>query len=71
MTKLLNSYSSMDCESLKKYAFNTHDNCYLNPGYKSKGFCQIVNNNKLTLLKTFNPFENFNDFFNELSFKQV
>ena len=31
----------MTCSNLAKYAFDTHVECYVNPGYVSKGLCSI------------------------------
>ena len=31
----------MNCEQLKEYAFDSHPDCYLNPGYGSKGICYL------------------------------
>ena len=36
-----NSVNAMNCEQLKEYAFNSHPDCYLNPGYGSKGICYL------------------------------
>lgn len=32
----------MNCTSFKKYAFEGHVDCFTNPGYESKGICQIA-----------------------------
>lgn len=42
MYKLLDS-SLNECDSIKDYAFETHLDCYLTPGYGSKSVCEVWN----------------------------
>ena len=52
MNKLLDKYENMNCNQLAKYAFETHVNCYVDPGYGSKGLCAIWANQNLVGLMT-------------------
>jgi hypothetical protein len=54
MFKLNNeSIISMDCKQLKEYAFDSHPDCYINPGYGSKGICSLwASKNSVGLIQT-------------------
>jgi hypothetical protein len=41
MGKLIESSSSLSCKGVSDYAFDTHVQCYLNPGYGSKSICDL------------------------------
>ena len=57
----------MDCDAIKTYAFETHVDCYLNPGFDSKSFCEIVISNVLGLGFVYE----FQDFMSQDALKQV
>lgn len=59
--------SSLNCNQLKNYAFDTHVTCYLNPGYSSKGICDIWLSNAAALWKVYN----LKDFLSPSAMKQV
>ena len=52
MNSLLDK-SFPDCQSLTDFAFESHVDCYLNPGSGAKGFCSIVFGNLNALAKVF------------------
>jgi len=54
MNKLLITFTNPSCAQLEKYAFNTHVDCYLDPGFGAKSICDIwATRNTVGLLKTF------------------
>ena len=57
----------MVCDAIKTYAFETHVDCYLNPGFDSKSFCEIVISNVLGLGFVYE----FQDFMSQDALKQV
>lgn len=61
MGKLLNN--QMNCASLENFAFGTHVDCYLNPGYGAKGICDIwASQNAVGLLTTYELQDFFKNF---------
>jgi hypothetical protein len=62
MKKLLDKYEPMTCNQLTNYAFTTHENCYINPGYGAKSVCDILNlQNFAGFSKIFDPKDRTND----------
>lgn len=59
----------LDCENLKDFAFGTHVDCYLNPGYPAKSFCEIAHEfeNMIALMRTYE----FSDFLSKQALEQV
>ena len=61
MSKLLNN--QMTCQQLENYAFGTHVDCYLNPGYGSASICDIwASQNAVGLLTTYELHDFFKNF---------
>jgi len=61
MSKLLNN--QMVCKQLEDYAFETHVDCYLNPGYGSKSICDIwASQNAVGLFSTYELTDFFKNF---------
>ena len=70
MAKLLLSLNGkspdeyLSCSQFASYAFDTHVDCYLNPGFDSKSICDIwASTNAVGLLKTYEV----EDFFKSVS----
>jgi hypothetical protein len=65
MTKLVDNYDTLDnCVELKNFAFSSHVDCYLRPGYGAKSVCQLILSPKnfLALLRTFEVFDFLKDY---------
>jgi hypothetical protein len=61
MHNLLNN--TMTCKNLENFAFGTHVDCYLNPGYGSKSICDIwASQNAVGLLTTYELQDFFKNF---------
>ena len=68
MNKLLPKIE-LNCEQLKDFAFETHVECYLNPGRPAKSFCEIAHEfeNIIALMRTYD----FSDFLSKQALEQV
>lgn len=62
MSKLVKNHD-MGCKKLEDYAFETHVDCYINPGYGSKSICEIwASQNAVGLLTTYELQDFFRNF---------
>ncbi len=63
MHKLVEEFDSLtNCVQLKNFAFTTHVECYLRPGYGAKGICDIwASKNLVGLLQTYDLLDFFKD----------
>ena len=68
INKLYENTENMNCDQLRNYAFDTHLDCYLNPGYSSKSICEIWLSKNFVGLWTVYELK---DFFNQSALKQV
>ena len=68
MKKLFDNTNNMNCEQLQKYAFDTHVDCYLHPGFDAKSICDIwLSKNFVGLWETYE----LKDFFSVQALNQV
>jgi hypothetical protein len=63
MSNLVTEFDSLtDCTQLKNYAFTTHVECYLRPGFGAKSICDIwASKNLVGLLQTYDLLDFFKD----------